>query len=75
MEARYLGDGVYIQPWPDGGGLKMTTRSHLDKDAENTVYLEPAVLEQLDQYLTDYKEEIRRENSADGIHNPDVRQY
>ena len=48
-EAQYLGDGVYVSV-DNLGMLKLTTNSHLDADATNTIYLEDFVFDALVQY-------------------------
>ena len=49
LEAQYLGDGVYVSV-DNLGMLKLTTSSHLDVDATNTIYLEDFVFDALVQY-------------------------
>ncbi len=48
-EAQYLGDGVYVSV-DNLGMLKLTTNSHLDVKATNTIYLEDFVFDALVQY-------------------------
>lgn len=48
-EPEYLGDAVYGQF--EGDMLLLTTDSHLIGDAGNQIYLEPAVLTSLLNYL------------------------
>jgi hypothetical protein len=48
MEDRYLGDGVYASF--DGAGIKLDLRAQAPTLPITEIYLEPAVLEALDQY-------------------------
>ncbi len=48
-EGQYLGHGVYVSV-DNLGVLKLTTDSHLDADATNTIYLEDFVFDALVQY-------------------------
>jgi hypothetical protein len=51
-QALYLGDGVYAQLDDPGiGGIILTTGSHDLRAADNTIHLEPEVLESLIEYL------------------------
>ena len=45
----YLGDGVYAQwvPWDNEGMLILRTRGHREHEAENTICVEPWVLNRL----------------------------
>jgi hypothetical protein len=50
MNEQYLGDSVYAQL--DGEGrLMLTTDSHLQAEAGNTIYLEPEIAEALYNYI------------------------
>ena len=53
MNAEYLGDGVYIQQFPNcpERGLVLTTGSHKMANADAIVYLEPQVLDKLCDYI------------------------
>lgn len=48
MTPTYLGDGVYAAI--ENGMVKLTTGSHLDADATNTIFLEPDVMDALKDY-------------------------
>lgn len=48
MNPTYLGDGVYASI--ENGMVKLTTGSHLDADATNTIFLEPDVMWALVQF-------------------------
>lgn len=43
----YLGDSVYISPWPEGDGVKLTTDNHEEAFASNIIYLDESVLARL----------------------------
>lgn len=47
---QYLGDGVYIHTNPQGQ-LVLTTGHHDPRHADNTIYLEPQVLQMLQKYI------------------------
>lgn len=44
----YLGDGVYAQ-W-DGYGFWLRTGDHRDGNCENKIYLEPDILNRLNEF-------------------------
>lgn len=46
--ADYLGDGIYARF--DSDGIWLTTDSHRREEAENRIYLEPAVLSALGRF-------------------------
>lgn len=48
--ADYLGDAVYAIF--DGDGIWLHTNSHKPEEADNKIYLEPAVLSALDRFRT-----------------------
>lgn len=52
----YLGDAVYVNF--DGCSVTLTTDSHEPADAKNIIYLEPRIIEALDDYLTRLREFI-----------------
>lgn len=51
QSAEYLGDSVYIHVDNDGVHVVMTTDSHLPKNAQNIIYLDPMVERRLLMYL------------------------
>lgn len=53
-EKVFLGDGVYAQH--DGYSLILTTENGVE--ATNTIYLEPSVINSLENYLKNLKEKI-----------------
>ena len=56
MNKQYLGDGVYVEF--DGWGLTVTTENGVA--IQNTVYLEPSVLEA----LVNYDKQMRNKNDS-----------
>lgn len=54
MPKEYLGDSVYANA--DAGGTELTTENGLPDDPSNTIYLEHAVMEKLENYYNIYKE-------------------
>jgi hypothetical protein len=50
----YLGDGVYIERTPSN--LILRTGSSLDRDCDNTIYLEPKVVKNLLEYISNLEE-------------------
>lgn len=55
--ARYLGDGVYAKF--DGHGIVLTTGSHLDRDADNRIVMEPEVAQNFVRYLGDLHNRLK----------------
>jgi hypothetical protein len=45
----YIGDGVYVSPWPEQGGIKLIT--HNGCSTTNTIYLDSEVLRALKEWL------------------------
>lgn len=56
MEPQYLGDGVYISPWPEMAEFVITTGTHEEQGADDVVYLEPEVAQALLIYLLKSRE-------------------
>lgn len=50
QEAKYLGDGVYVQR--DGEDVVLTTGTHVREDADGVVVLDPEVVSALVRWLT-----------------------
>lgn len=50
-EPIYLGDGAYVQ-FDEFGTLIITTNTHIIKEADNAIYLEPAEVQNLIKYLS-----------------------
>jgi hypothetical protein len=53
MKPDYLSDGVYAQI--ERGMVKLTTGSHVDTEAQQTIYLEPEVCAALQRYLARWR--------------------
>jgi len=49
MHKQYLGDSVYAET--DGYGIWLTTENGYFNDPSNKIYLEPSVLQSLNDYL------------------------
>lgn len=63
MQKTYLGDSVYAEY--DGYFLTLTTENGLG--ATNTIIFEPEVMSALDGYLSEIKEQIARNQEAEGF--------
>jgi hypothetical protein len=63
MKPVHLGDGVYVAI--ECGRARLTTGSHLEAEATNTIFLEPEVIHALEIFLQRWKEEARAQQEAD----------
>jgi hypothetical protein len=64
IEKRYLGDGVYAGV--ERGMIKLTTEA--PAGYANTIYLEPEVMQALQQYYEDALEAVRRATETEQDH-------
>lgn len=53
-DSRYLGDGVYCTADPSGM-LALRTGSHRPEEADNTVWIEPQVVDALLKFIEDWR--------------------
>jgi hypothetical protein len=59
MKKLYLGDSVYAEF--DGFGILLTTENGYPDDPQNKIYLEPGVLDALDNYRNYLKKLAEKE--------------
>ncbi len=73
----YLGDAVYAE-W-NGYGICLRTNHHTDEQCHNKIYIEPDVLENLNQFykfiIKEYTDEYDRVTGNTGLLDEEIPQH